>query len=214
MHRTSEPYNYAGGSGGCCNMYRWELLIFRSEWGGYLMMNNLPRASPSTASTSWCCQQSWRWLGFWQPSSRFRLVTFTQSFGSPRRILLFNSHRARSSADESWQGRRRPNWNISSVSFRYLDTLLPSWWSKLFSMPQGIPFALPPTGDLRFRAPQWIPDDESRVINATEYGFACLQPPVCPACFNCAHSCPHRKPNFRGLHRLLLAIQMQCRKTA
>ncbi|KAF8342988.1 Alpha/Beta hydrolase protein [Cantharellus anzutake] len=40
----------------------------------------------------------------------------------------------------------------------------------------GIPFALPPLGSLRFGAPQPIKDNPSRVIHATEYGLACMQP--------------------------------------
>jgi hypothetical protein len=41
----------------------------------------------------------------------------------------------------------------------------------------GIPYALAPLGPLRFAAPVALPDEPSRVIQAVDYGPACLQPP-------------------------------------
>lgn len=40
----------------------------------------------------------------------------------------------------------------------------------------GIPYALPPVGSRRFSAPTALPPNASRVIQATDYGKACMQP--------------------------------------
>lgn len=40
----------------------------------------------------------------------------------------------------------------------------------------GIPFATPPLGNLRFHPPVPLPDDETRVVDAYEHGFTCMQP--------------------------------------
>ena len=42
---------------------------------------------------------------------------------------------------------------------------------------KGIRYAAPPVGDLRFRAPE-PPERWTEVADATEYGFACPQPPL------------------------------------
>ncbi|KAF8321227.1 Carboxylesterase, partial [Clavulina sp. PMI_390] len=40
----------------------------------------------------------------------------------------------------------------------------------------GIPFATPPLGKLRFHPPLPVPEDESRVVDASDYGPSCMQP--------------------------------------
>ncbi len=41
----------------------------------------------------------------------------------------------------------------------------------------GVPFAQPPVGPLRFKAPVAITRRSSALINATQFGNACPQPP-------------------------------------
>lgn len=40
----------------------------------------------------------------------------------------------------------------------------------------GIPYALPPVGARRFSAPTALPPNASQIIQATDYGKACMQP--------------------------------------
>lgn len=40
----------------------------------------------------------------------------------------------------------------------------------------GIPYALPPIGERRFAAPASLAPNATRIIEATEYGKACMQP--------------------------------------
>ena len=42
---------------------------------------------------------------------------------------------------------------------------------------KGIRYAAPPVGDLRFRAPM-PPERWTEVADASEFGFACPQPPL------------------------------------
>lgn len=51
----------------------------------------------------------------------------------------------------------------------------PQWGIDAFL---GIPFAQPPTGDLRFNKPQPLSQDSTRVIDASQYGVACIQATV------------------------------------
>lgn len=48
----------------------------------------------------------------------------------------------------------------------------PQWGIDAFL---GMPFAQPPTGDLRFNKPQPLSQDSKRVIDASQYGVACVQ---------------------------------------
>jgi len=54
----------------------------------------------------------------------------------------------------------------------YVGKFVPEWQQDMFL---GIPYAIPPLGNLRFAWPQSLNSSFSGIRDATEYGFSCYQ---------------------------------------
>lgn len=54
----------------------------------------------------------------------------------------------------------------------YLGKFVPEWKQDMFL---GVPYAIPPLGDLRFAWPKSLNSSFGGVRDATEYGFSCYQ---------------------------------------